>query len=95
MVLGSGTGSYVGVILGNGPASGMSRIGWIPYRHDPSNYHLFFPSCLDSVAGAYFFPSVRNLSPSYVTAQSLGPFPRIGYAPWHPIPFGVFDTTLL
>ena len=58
VVLGSWTESYVGVILENDPASGVSRISWIPHHHDPQHYHLFFLDCLDSVAGAYFFPPV-------------------------------------
>ena len=95
VVLGSWIESYVGVIPGNDPASGMSWIGWIPHHHNPRHYHLFFLGRLDSVAGTYFFPPVRNLSPTYITAQSLGPCPRVGYALWRPIPFGVFDSILL
>ena len=79
----------------NDPASGESRFGWILHHHDPRHYHLFFLSCPDSVVGPYFFPPIRNLSPTYVTAQSLGPFPLVGHAPWRPILFGVFNTTLL
>ena len=95
VVLGSWTESFVGVIPGNDPASGESRFGWILHRHDPRHYHLFFLGCPNSIAGSYFFPPVRNLSPIYATAQSLGPFPRVGHAPWRPILLGVFDTTLL
>ena len=82
------------MIPGNDPASGVSRISWIPHHHDPRHYHLFFLDCLDSVAGAYFFPPVQNLSPT-LTAQSLGPFPHVGHALWHSILFRVFDMTLL
>ena len=83
------------MIPGNDPASDEGRFGWIPHYHDPRHYHLFFLGRLDSVAGAYFFPSVRNLLPTYVTAQSFGPFSRVGHTQWRSIPFGVFDTTLL
>ena len=95
VVLRSWTESFVVMIPGNDPASGEGRFGWIPYYHDPRHYHIFFLGRLDSVAGAYFFPSVRNFSPTYVTDQSLGPFSRVGHTQWRPIPFGVFDTTLL
>ena len=95
VVLGSWTESFVGVIPGNDRASGESWFGWTLHHHDPRHYHLFFLGCPDSVADTYFFPPIRNLSPTYVTAQSLGPFPRVGYAPWRSIPFGVFDTTFL
>ena len=95
VILGSWTKSFVGVIPGNDPAFDESRFDWIPHHHNPQNYHLFFLSCPNSIAGAYFFPPARNLSPTYVTAQSLGPFPHVGHAPWRPIPSRVFDTTLL
>ena len=95
VVLESWTESFVVVIPRNDPASGDGQFGWIPHHHDPRHYHLFFLSRLDFVAGAYFFPPVRNLSLTYVTAQSLGPFPCVGHTPWRPISFGVFNTTLL
>ena len=77
------------------PASSESWFGWILHRHDPRHYHLFFLGCPDSVANTYFFPPIRNLSPTYAIALSLGPFPRVGHVPWRPILFGVFNTTLL
>ena len=65
MVLRSWTKSFVGMILENDPASSESWFSWILHRHDPRHYHIFFLGCPDSVAGAYFFPPIRNLSPTY------------------------------
>ena len=65
VVLKSWTESFVGMILENDPASSESWFSWILHRHDPRHYHLFFLGCPDSVAGAYFFPPIRNLSPAY------------------------------
>ena len=95
VVPGSWTKSFVGVIPGNDPAFGKSQIGWILHHRDPRHYHLSFLDCPDSVASAYFFSPIRNLSPTCVTAQSLGLFPYVGHAPWRLILFGVFDMTLL
>ena len=94
VVLRSWTKSFVDVIPGNDLAFGKSRFGWILHHRDPRHYHLSFLDGPDSVAGAYFFPPVRNLSPTCETARSLGLFPRVGHALWHSILFGVFDTTL-
>ena len=82
------------MIPGNDLAFGKNRFGWILHHRDPRHYHLSFLDSPDSVAGAYFFPPVRNLSPTCVTARSLGLFPRVGHALWRPILFEVFDTTL-
>ena len=95
VVLGNWTESSINMIPENDPTFGESQFSWILHHYNPRHYHLFFLGCPDSVADTYFFPPIRNLSPTYVTAQSLGPFPHVGYAPWRPIPSGVFDMTLL
>ena len=90
VVLESWTESFVVVIPRNDPASGDGQFGWIPHHHDPRHYHLFFLSRLDFVVGAYFFPPVRNLSLTYITAQSLSRMvteqPYAGLGSWHPWP---------
>ena len=95
MILRNGIESCIGVILRNDPAVGVSRINWIPLHRGPPHYHLFFLGCLDPFIGAYFLPSIRNLSPICVIAQPPGPFPRTVHSLWHLIPFGVFDMTPL
>ena len=94
MVLRSWTESFVSVIPGNDLAFGESRFSWILHYRDPRHYHLSFLGGPNSVTGTYFFPPFRNLSPTCVTARSLGLFPHAGHTPWHPILFGVFDMTL-
>ena len=95
MVLENWTESSIGVIPGNDPAFGESYFGWVLHHYDPRHYHLFFLDCPDSVAGAYFFPPIENLSPTCITAQFLGFFHRVGHASRWQILFGVFNTTLL
>ena len=83
-------------LFGNGPVVGECRIDWITLYHGPPHYHLFFVGSLDPFVGAYFLLPIRNLiSPIYITAQSPSPFPCVVHAPWHLIPFEVFDITPL
>ena len=95
VVLGNWIESFVNMIPRNDSALGESSFGLTLHHCDPRNYHLFFLGCTDSVAGTYFSLPIQNLSPTCVTAQFLGLFHRAGHAPWRPILFGVFETTLL